>query len=145
MSALPHPVRLAVEPGRALVAEAGVLVASVIGVADRHGRRFVHLDLGAFNGLMETLETRRTLVYPLAWRPRGFPRLQRCTVTGPTCDSEDTCFLDVRLPDDLRDGDRIAIGTAGAYTTAYASRFNGFAIPKTHVLRAPAVLARASA
>ena len=45
-------------------------------------------------------------------------------------------LLDVRLPDDLREGDRIAIGTAGAYTTAYASRFNGFDVPKTHVLRA---------
>ncbi len=35
-------------------------------------------------------------------------------------------FFDVRLPDDLRAGDRLYIGTAGAYTTAYASRFNGF-------------------
>jgi ornithine decarboxylase len=134
---LPYPVALALEPGRALVAEAGVLVTTVIGVADRLGRRWVHLDVGAFNGMMETLETRRTLVYPLAWQAGTTPRrLGRCAVTGPTCDSEDTLFADVELPVDLREGDRLYIGTAGAYTTAYASRFNGFDIPRTHLVGA---------
>ena len=41
---------------RALVAEAGVLATTVIGVAERHGRRWVHLDCGAFNGMMESLD-----------------------------------------------------------------------------------------
>jgi hypothetical protein len=53
-------------------------------------------------------------------------------VTGPTCDSEDTLFLDVPVPEDLGCGDRLYILTAGAYTTAYASRFNGFDVPRTH-------------
>jgi ornithine decarboxylase len=131
---LPYPVRVVAEPGRALVAEAGVLATTVIGVADRNGRRWVHLDVGAFNGMMETLETRRQLIFPLACSPRGPRRLIACAVTGPTCDSEDTLFLDVRLPDDLRPGDRVYIGSAGAYTTAYASRFNGFEIPSTHLV-----------
>jgi ornithine decarboxylase len=139
---LPYAIGLALEPGRALVAEAGVLVSTVIGVADRFGRRWVHLDVGAFNGMMETLETRRTLVYPLAWQERARPRrLGRCAVTGPTCDSEDTLFLDVELPVDLREGDRLYIGTAGAYTTAYASRFNGFDVPRTHLVGAPRLAA----
>jgi hypothetical protein len=63
-------------------------------------------------------------------------------VTGPTCDSEDTLFLDVLLPDDLRPDDRLYIGSAGAYTTAYASRFNGFEIPRTHVLGQSAMAPR---
>jgi ornithine decarboxylase len=133
---LPYAVQLVAEPGRALVAEAGVLVTTVIGVAERQGRRWVHLDVGAFNGMMEALETRRELVFPLAWSPRGRRRLVPCAVTGPTCDSEDTLFLDVRLPDDLRPGDRLYIRTAGAYTTAYASRFNGFDVPRTHLVGA---------
>ena len=37
---LPYPVRVVAEPGRALVAEAGVLATTVIGVAERHGRRW---------------------------------------------------------------------------------------------------------
>jgi ornithine decarboxylase len=133
LATLPHPVVAVAEPGRALVAEAGVMATTVIGIADRHGRRWVHLDVGAFNGMMETLETRRELIFPLAWSPRGARRLVPCALTGPTCDSEDTLFLDVLLPDDLGPDDRVYIQSAGAYTTAYASRFNGFEIPSTHI------------
>ena len=49
----------------------------------------------------------------------------RAEVAVRGCDSEDTLFLDVRVPDDLRSGDRLSILTAGAY----ASRFNGFDVP----------------
>jgi ornithine decarboxylase len=106
---LPYAVEVVAEPGRALVAESGVLATTVIGVADRRGRRWVHLDVGAFNGMMETLETRRELIFPLTWSNRGRRRLVPCVVTGPTCDSEDTLFLDVQLPEDLGPGDRLYI------------------------------------
>src|SRR4051812_35701591 len=86
--------------------------------------------------MMEALETRRELIFPLAWSGRGQRRLVPCAVTGPTCDSEDTLFFDVPLPADLGAGDRLYIRTAGAYTTAYASRFNGFDVPRTHVVAA---------
>jgi ornithine decarboxylase len=134
LARLPYRLEVVAEPGRALVAEAGVLATTVIGVAERYGRRWVHLDCGAFNGMMESLETRRELIFPLAWSNRGPRRLVPCAVTGPTCDSEDTLFFDVPLPDDLAPGDRLYIQTAGAYTTAYASRFNGFDVPRTHVV-----------
>jgi ornithine decarboxylase len=146
LARLPYPVEIVAEPGRALVAEAGVLATTVIGVAERAGRRWVHLDVGAFNGMMETLETRRELVFPIAWSSRGERRLVPCAVTGPTCDSEDTMFFDVLLPDDLRPEDRLYIQTAGAYTTAYASRFNGFDVPRTHLVGGhPAELSRPAA
>ena len=64
IAGLPYPVHVVAEPGRALVAEAGVLATTVIGVAERHGRRWIHLDVGAFNGMMETLETRRETAGP---------------------------------------------------------------------------------
>jgi hypothetical protein len=54
---LPYPIQLCAEPGRALVAEAGVLVATVIGTAERAGNSWLHLDIGAINGMMETLLT----------------------------------------------------------------------------------------
>jgi ornithine decarboxylase len=130
---LPYALQVVCEPGRALVAEAGALVASVIGVAERGGRRWVHLDVGAFNGMMECLETRRELVYPLADSVPGRRRPAPCAVTGPTCDSEDTMFSDVLLSAALAVGDRVFVYTAGAYTTAYASRFNGFDVPTTYV------------
>ena len=127
---LPYRPQVVAEPGRALVAEPGILVGTVIGRAVRGGKQWVHLDVGAFNGMMETLETGNTLVFPLGDSRRS-PSRMRCNVTGPTCDSQDTLFFDVELSDGLVTGDRVYIGTAGAYTTAYASRFNGFDLPRT--------------
>ena len=62
---LPYPVQLACEPGRAIAAPAGTMVASVIGVAWRHGTVRVSLDTGAFHGLIEALESGRELRFPV--------------------------------------------------------------------------------
>jgi len=130
---LPYPIQLSAEPGRALVAEAGVLVATVIGTAERAGNSWLHLDVGAFNGMMETLLTQNRLAYPLA---DSRATDERCVyhITGPTCDSQDTMFLGVSLSRGLVPGDQVYIYTAGAYTTCYASTFNGFSAPTTHCL-----------
>jgi ornithine decarboxylase len=127
---LPYPVELVAEPGRSLVAEAGTMVATVIGVADRHGRRWVHLDVGAFNGMMEALETGNQLRYPVT-DSRCSRILLPYHITGPTCDSQDTVLYDAPLSDTLTVGDIVYIHSAGAYTTSYASRFNGFEVPST--------------
>jgi ornithine decarboxylase len=82
---------------------------------------------------MECLETGRELCFPLGDSVRGARRLAPCTLTGPSCDSEDTMFLDARLAADLAVGDRVHVYSAGAYTTAYASRFNGFDVPRTYL------------
>ena len=128
---LPYPVELVIEPGRALVAEAGVMTASVIGVARRGRRTWVHLDVGAFNGMMESLETGTQLRYPVS-DSRGSPDRMLCSLTGPTCDSQDTMLHDVPLSAGLAVGDRVFLHVAGAYTTGYASQFNGFGIPPVH-------------
>jgi ornithine decarboxylase len=125
---LPYPVELVVEPGRALVAEAGVMVSTVIGVAQRAGRRWAHLDVGAFNGMMEALETNNQLRFPVE-DSRYSAQRAAFHLTGPTCDSQDTILFDVPMSADLAVGDLVRIGVAGAYTTAYASGFNGFDVP----------------
>jgi ornithine decarboxylase len=127
---LPYAVKITSEPGRALVAESGVLVATVIGTAYRNGYKWVHLDVGAFNGMMESLETHNTLRYPVEDSLRQTEQVS-CHLTGPSCDGQDTIMFDVNLSKDLACGDRVYIGNAGSYTTAYASSFNGFAIPST--------------
>jgi ornithine decarboxylase len=128
LDALPYPVRAVVEPGRAIAAEAGTLTATVIGTAVRGGKRWIHLDVGAFNGLMESLETGNELRFPVS-DSRDSAVRDRFQLTGPTCDSQDTILFDVELSADLSTGDLVHIGTAGAYTTAYASTFNGFEVP----------------
>jgi ornithine decarboxylase len=50
------------------------------------------------------------------------------TLAGPSCDSFDVIANDVVLPSP-KVGDKVVIFSAGAYTTVYASRFNGYQIP----------------
>ena len=87
---LPYPVQLACEPGRAIAAPAGIMVASVIGTAWRHGTVRVSLDVGAFHGLIEALESGRELRFPVSIPAAGQRMLVPCTLTGPSCDSQDT-------------------------------------------------------
>ncbi len=137
IAALPYrPERLVAEPGRFLVADAAVMVASVIGLTRRDGRQWVHLDVGGYNGLMETVQTGGRWLFPL-WTTARSDRLEPGVLTGPSCDSSDTMFYDVGVPDDLRLDDRVVIGCAGAYTLSYASSFNGSAPPSTVVRNEP--------
>ena len=128
---LPYrPRRIACEPGRALVAESGITVASIIGRERRHGAEWVYLDVGAYNGLMECAQTKATWAFPLLTSRLERPHAEmRCTITGPTCDSSDTVFFDAALPAAVGEGDRVYIGATGAYTLCYASSFNGFPPP----------------
>jgi ornithine decarboxylase len=129
---LPYrPALLAAEPGRHLVAESAVMVASVLGREVRAGENWVYLDVGAYNGLMETQQTVNQWRFPL-WTSRAdhavVPHLP-FTVTGPSCDSSDTMFYGVALPSTIDVGDKLYIGSTGAYTLSYASGFNGFPPP----------------
>jgi ornithine decarboxylase len=144
LARLPYqPPVLAAEPGRYLVAESGVLAASVIGVDHRDGQRWAFLDVGGYNGMMEAVQTGGRWLFPLLtsrldhYREESVPTV----VTGPSCDSSDTMFYDAPLPAGLEVGDRIYIGSAGAYTMSYASPFNGFPVPTQHFVGArPALL-----
>lgn len=115
------------EPGRGVAADAGALVATVIGVVRRAGTRWVFLDAGVFTGLVETLE--EAIRYPLATDRDGTPT-GPCVLAGPTCDSADVLYEQtmVDLPLDLAEGDRVVFRCAGVYTASYSTvGFNGFA------------------
>jgi ornithine decarboxylase len=134
---LPYlPEHIAAEPGRFLVAESATMVTSVIGIEERAGDRWVYLDVGGYNGLMEALQTGGRWKFPLSTTADP-GTLAPCTVTGPSCDSSDTLFYGVNLPLELQVGDRVMIGSAGAYSTSYASSFNGFPPPTPLFLNAP--------
>ncbi len=117
-----------VEPGRSLVGDAGIIETEVVLIAEKGDgdeRRWVFLDIGKFGGLAETMD--EAIQYPVS-SDRVGPEAP-VILAGPTCDSADVLYerAAYRLPLDLREGDRLRIGSAGAYTTTYASvGFNGF-------------------
>jgi ornithine decarboxylase len=119
---------LMLEPGRSLVAEAGVIQSEVV-LVSRKSRfdpvRWVYLDVGKFGGLAETLD--ESIQYRLRTARRG--ESGPVVLAGPTCDSADILYekAGYTLPMDLEAGDRVEILNTGAYTSSYASvGFNGF-------------------
>ena len=132
LDALPYrPALVAAEPGRYLVAESAVLAATVIGRAGRDTENWLFVEVSAFHGLMEVLQTPGGWTFPMSSSLPGHDDLPQVpfTVTGPTCDSSDTIGYGIMLPATLTVGDVIYLGSAGAYTLAYASAFNGFPPP----------------
>jgi ornithine decarboxylase len=128
LKAFADDVRVIAEPGRYLVSDAGYFVCRVLGTATRSGKRWMHWDAGLFGGVIETTEG---LKYKIR-TDRSGPDVA-WNVAGPTCDSVDVVMRDEPLPSDLQEGDFIYIRNAGAYTTAYASEFNGFPLPEVRV------------
>ncbi len=126
---IPQSVRIMAEPGRFLVSDAGYFVCRVVGTATRSGKRWMYWDAGVFGGVIETTEGLR---YDIATDRTG-KTIPWC-VAGPTCDSVDVCMRDEPFPEDMQEDDFIYISNAGAYTTAYASNFNGFPLPEVRVL-----------
>lgn len=125
-NALPEIV---IEPGRFLVADAGVVQAEVVLVSRKAANdpvRWVYLDIGRFGGLAET--EGEAIKY--AFRtPHDGAAEGPVTIAGPTCDSTDTLYekSNYRLPMALTSGDRVELLATGAYVTTYASqKFNGF-------------------
>ena len=133
LKAFPEEVQVIAEPGRYLVSDAGYFVCRVLGTANRAGKRWMHWDAGMFGGVIETTEG---LKYRIR-TDRSGPDIP-WTVGGPTCDSVDIVMRDEPLPSDLQEGDFIYICNAGAYTTAYASQFNGFPLPEVRVFESKA-------
>lgn len=128
LEAFPAGVQLVAEPGRYLVSDAGYFVCRVIGTTTRGGKRWMHWDAGLFGGIIETTEG---LKYKIR-TDRAGPDVP-WHVAGPTCDSVDVILRDEALPSDLQEGDFIYLRNAGAYTSAYASRFNGFPLPEARI------------
>jgi len=115
-----RPQRLLTEPGRAIVARAGVLLTRVEYLKDNGDKRFAIVDAG-MNDLI------RPSLYG-AWmgieavRPRTDLAPQTCDVVGPVCESSD--FLGKNRALALAGGELLAVTGAGAYSFAMSSNYN---------------------
>lgn len=124
--------RLAVEPGRYLVAEAGALLVRVTQVIEKDGLRRIGVD-GGMNALV------RPAMYD-AWH--GIHNLSRLDddavaafdVVGPICESSDVFGRARMLPTATAEGDVVLIADAGAYGMAMANTYNLRALPAEEIL-----------
>ena len=123
---------LAIEPGRYLVAECGVLLARATQVVEKQGVRRVGLDAG-MNALL------RPALYD-AWHGiHNLGRLDEATdtafdVVGPICESGDVLGRQRTLPAATGEGDVMLVADAGAYGFAMANRYNLRALPEEDII-----------
>ncbi len=128
-----HPAfRLAIEPGRYLVAESGVLLTTATQVVEKDGIRRVGLDAG-MNTLM------RPALYD-AWHDiENLSRLGGYAealfdVVGPICESSDVFGKRRRLPVSTAPDDVMLIADAGAYGYVMANTYNQRELPREDII-----------
>jgi diaminopimelate decarboxylase len=122
---LPQP-RLILEPGRSLVAEAGVTLYRVGVVKEVTGvRTFVAVDGGMSDNPRPALYSAR--YEAIVANKASQPRTQKVTVSGRHCET-DTLIADLTAPE-MAAGDLLAVQTTGAYNHSMASNYNRLARP----------------
>jgi diaminopimelate decarboxylase len=117
----PSTLEVTVEPGRALIGDAGALLCRVLFVKEQAGKRFVILDGGMTELLRPALYSAYHATAPV--RPRAGP-VSLADVVGPVCETGDFFARDRLLPP-LARGDLVLVRGTGAYGAAMASRYNG--------------------
>lgn len=123
------------EPGRSITGDSGILTSEIVLISRKNNTalsRWVYLDAGKFNGLIETLD--ECIKYPVVCDKDG-GKEGEVILAGPTCDSADIMYEDTKykLPIDLKAGDKLYWLSTGTYTSTYASvGFNGFPPLKTY-------------
>jgi diaminopimelate decarboxylase len=117
-------VHLLLEPGRAIIAPAGVLVTRVVYRKENGGKRFLVVDAAMNDLLRPALYGAYHEIVPVV--RSGKPSIQTreiVDVVGPVCESSDFFARDRKLPR-LEEGDLLAILDTGAYGMALASNYN---------------------
>lgn len=120
LAGVPAHYRVALEPGRSLVGEAGVLLTRIEYVKDTAVKRFAIVDAAMNDLLRPALYEAWHDVVPVV--PAAAAECSTCDVVGPVCESGDWLARARSLP--ARPGELLAILNAGAYGFAMASNYN---------------------
>lgn len=127
-----YPVEIVMEPGRHLVADAGVIACRVVRLSRRRNysgvpEYWLYLSCGKFNGLFEADQLQYRFVFP---EHKDCLDRVPAVIAGPTCDSDDVMNspqTPIWVPRRLRSEDRVWIMSCGAYSASYSTAFfNGF-------------------
>ena len=128
-----------IEPGRWLVAPAGLLLTRVLVVKRAGGRPVAIVDAAMNDLLRPALYGAWHAIEPVVAPPPGQAPVET-DVAGPVCESGDVLGRARRLPP-LAAGDLLAVRDAGAYGAVMASTYNGRPLPAEVMVRGDAVAA----
>jgi len=120
-------IRVLVEPGRFLVGNAGVLLTRVRYIKQSAKKKFAIVDAG-MNDLIRPALYQSYHEIVRVEEPSVNAKKEKIDVVGPVCESGDFFALDREMPD-VREGDLLAVMSAGAYGFAMASNYNSRPLP----------------
>jgi diaminopimelate decarboxylase len=116
-----HEVRLLLEPGRFLVAQAGALLARVLYVKANGTKTFVITDAGMNDLIRPALYRAYHEILPVVHNPQAEAAV--VDLVGPVCETGDFFARDRTMPK-VREGDLVAIFDTGAYGMSLSSNYN---------------------
>jgi diaminopimelate decarboxylase len=119
-------LRVLLEPGRFLVGNAGVLLTRVHYLKQAAQKKFVIVDAGMNDLIRPALYQSYHEIVPVR-EPAG-AKHEPVDVVGPVCESGDFFAQDRELPE-TKEGDLVALMSAGAYGFAMASNYNSRLLP----------------
>jgi diaminopimelate decarboxylase len=119
-------LKVLLEPGRSMVANAGVLLSRVEYLKRGQGKNFLILDAGMNDLVRPAMYDSYHEIIPL--QRDTTRRALVADIVGPICESTD-CFAKDRQIQELGEGEYLAIMSAGAYGHVMASRYNARPIP----------------
>ncbi|HXT73560.1 MAG TPA: diaminopimelate decarboxylase [Candidatus Angelobacter sp.] len=127
VAVLPKSIRalgchLLLEPGRALIGQAGVLLTRVLYIKSSRGKTFVVVD-AAMNDLIRPALYGATHPITPVVRPRADAKISSVDIVGPICESGDSFLHDWPMPE-VQPGDLLVIWGGGAYGFAESSNYN---------------------
>jgi diaminopimelate decarboxylase len=114
-------VRLLLEPGRFLIAQAGALLARVLVVKRNGSKTFVITDAGMNDLIRPALYQAHHEILPVVRNPSAQPAV--VDIVGPVCETGDFFARDREIPL-VKEGDLVAILDAGAYGMSLSSNYN---------------------
>ncbi len=126
--------KLAIEPGRYLVAECGVLLARVTQVVEKQGVRRVGLDAGMHTLMRPALYDAYHGVHNLTRLGEPAESHELFDVVGPICESSDVLGVQRPLSAETQEGDIVLVADAGAYGFVMSNTYNLRALPAEGIL-----------
>lgn len=116
-------LKVILEPGRFIVGNAGILVTRILYIKKTPLKKFVIVDSGMNDLIRPALYDAYHNILPLRGSPSFLRRLEKSDVVGPICESGDFFAKDRRLPL-VKEGDYLAVMSAGAYGFSMSSNYN---------------------
>jgi diaminopimelate decarboxylase len=128
-------VRVLVEPGRFLVGNAGLLLTRVLYLKKSAAKTFAIVDAGMNDLIRPALYEGYHEIVPVEQiKTERKRKIGKIDIVGPVCESGDFFALEREMPE-VREGDLLAIMSAGAYGFVMASNYNSRPLPAEALVR----------